>query len=247
MAAPAVSIRAYDASPLPHHSAIINFTPWKLHTSITLERPHAPSIPSLSNLTRAVQHPIFMPLPHDNVQTHLYIERILSRKVAVVGCCNSTSPARWVVKFNASDWASRWHLHKELAAYAACEGLQGEDVPVFYGEWGIAGMDPAACSVLLMEYVAPGTTIVALQAGVDRENIGGRERLVRGAVLATERVNRCGVAHRDLSGENMMVAEGGRVVIVGFAWAAVGRLRSADRWSLFQMGFLTAWDVPEME
>lgn len=118
---------------------------------------------------------------------------------------------------------------------------------MFYGEWGIAGMAPGACSVLLMQYVAHGTTIAALQATGDWENIGGRERLVRVAVLATERVNRCGVAHRNLSGENIIVAEGGRVVIVGFAWAAVGGLSSADRWSLFQMGFLRAWDVPELE
>lgn len=108
-------------------------------------------------------------------------------------------------------------------------------------------MAPDTCSVLLMEYVAPGTTVAALRACVGWENMGDREGLVRVAVLATERVNRCGVAHRNLSGENMIVAEGGRVVIVGFAWAAVGGLRSADRWSLFQMGFLTAWDVPELE
>lgn len=74
----------------------------------------------------------------------------------------------------------------------------------------------------------------------------GRESLVRAAVIAAERINRCGVAHNGLGDDNMIVAEGGRVVIVGFAWARVGGYMGADRWSLFQMGFLTAWDVPEL-
>lgn len=227
-------------------SALIKYTPWKLHTQITLERAHAPIVRSLSDLPRAVHHPIFTFLPSGAVHTQLYVERTLSHNVAVVGCCNSTSPARWVVKFYASDWASRWHLHKELAAYDVCESLQGKHVPVFYGEWRIAGTGPDACSALLMEYVAPGTTIAALRDAVGSEDVECRESLVRAVVLAVERVNRCGVAHRHLGGENMIVADGGRVVIVAFGWAAVGGSAGADRWSLFQMGFLTSWDVPEL-
>lgn len=212
-------------------SALIKYTPWKLHTRITLERSHAPTVPSVSNLPHSAHHPIITSLPNGAVHTHLYIERILTPKVAVVGCCNSASPARWVVKFHASDWASRWHLAKELAAY---DVLQGQDVPVFYGKWRIAGTNPDACSALLMEYVVPGRTIAA--EGQRSESV----------VRAVERVNRRGVEHRNLCAENVIVANGGRVVLVGFGWAAVGGYIGADRWSLFQMGFLTAWDVPEL-
>lgn len=228
--APLAEVPASDAPTYPM-SALIKYTPWRLHTQITLQRTHAPTVPSLSKPAHSVHHPMTMSLANGVVHTHLYIERILSPKVAVVGCCNSASPARWVVKFYASDWASRWHLDKEIAAY---DVLQGQDAPVFYGKWTIAGMNPDACSALLMEYVLPGTTIAA-------------EGQRRGSVVrAVERVNRCGVEHRNLTAENVIVGDGGRVVLVGFGWAAVGGFIGADRWSLFQMGFLTAWDVPEL-
>lgn len=244
MAALPIDIRSSNTPPPTYEPAIIKYTPWKLHSCVTLERLHAPSIAPSSNHTRAVSHPNFTSLLNGSVQIVLFIERILSRKVAVVGICSSSSPTRWVVKFLASDWASRWHLNKELNAYATCEGLQGKDVPFFYGEWRIAGTDPDSCSALLMEYVAPATTISALR---DRgwEGVGSSKSLVRAAVLAIEKINRCRVAHNNLCAEDMVFMEEGRVVIVGFAWAAVG-YRSADRWSLFQMGFLTGWDVPEL-
>lgn len=234
---------AADSTPAPPPTgAIIKYTPWKLHTQITLERPHAPALSPPSQRTRLVHHPISTTLPSGGVQTNLYIERLLSRTVALVASCNSASAARWVVKFYASDWESRWHLAKELAAYDACSVLQGADVPVFYGEWSIAGTAPDACCALLMEHVAPGTTVVELQGEIGWEDMG----LTRAVVVAVESVNRCGVAHRNLCGGNMVVGETGGVVIVDFGWAAVGGSRCADRWSLFQLGFLTAWDVPEL-
>lgn len=244
MAALLKGLRAPNAASPSRQCALIKYTPWNLHSRITLERPHALSIVAPTDPTRTVTHPTFTQLPSGSVQLHLYIERILSRQVAVVGICSSTNTARWIVKFVASDWASRWHLHKELGAYAACESLQGTDVPVFYGEWRIVGTGPGSCSALLMEYVVPGTTIASLRGGEGWEM--ERKGVVRAAVRTVENVNRFGVAHNDLGAENMIVAQGRRVVVVGFGWASVGGYTGADRWSLFQMGFLTTWDVPEL-
>lgn len=246
------------AAPAPS-SALITYTPWKLHTQVTLERPHAPRGPArqLDGRMRAVQLPVFTTLPSGGVRATLYVERVLSRRVAVVADCDSTSSARWAVKFYAVDWVSRWHLDTENAAYAACAGLQGKEVPVFYGQWSVGGILSNACCALMMEFVLPGITIAEFRNRIGQleaeEAALARGRLVRlqsAAVAAVERVQTCRVVHLDVAGETMVVAveEGGqeRVVLVGFAWAMVGVVdggwKMGDRWALFQMGFLDRWD-----
>lgn len=108
-----------------------------------------------------------------------------------------------------------------------------------------------------MELVVPGTTIMQLrdeglleeeeeeEGGLVVASRGKRAWLQTAVVMAVDRVNACGVVHRDLGSENIVVVAGERgdgVVILDFGWATVeveGRLRTGDRWSLFQMGWLT--------
>lgn len=244
---------------LAPESAMILYTPWKLHTQVTLERTHAPSAPSRHRdpQMRLVQLPVFTTLPSGGLRATLYVERVLSRRVAVVADCNSTSSARWAVKFYAFDWVSRWHLDKENAAYAACATLQGKEVPVFYGQWSIGGTLANACCALMLEFPLPGTTIAELRNGMvelQEEQLAlARGRLVRlqnAAVAAVDRLKPCRVVHLDISGESMVIAavEDGQegVVLVGFAWAMVevvdGGWKMGDRRALFQMGFLERWD-----
>lgn len=239
-------------------SAMITYSPWKLHTQVTLERTQAPFIPPghVDGPMRAVQLPFCTTLPSGGSQATFYVERVLSRRVAVVADCNNTSSARWAVKFYAFDWVSRWHLDKENAAYAACAKLQGREVPLFYGQWSIVGTSANACCALMMEFVLPGTTIAELRDGMDGGAQGrrtARGRLVRlqnAAVAAADRLQACRVLHLDLGPGNMVVAanEEGQegVVLVGFAWAMVevvdGGWKMGDRWTLFQLGFVERWD-----
>lgn len=239
-------------------SAMIVYTPWKLHTQVTLQRTQAPFIAChVDGPMRAVQLPVFTILPSGGIQATLYVERVLSRRVAVLADCNSASSARWAVKYYAFDWVSRWHLGKENAAYAACAKLQGKEVPLFYGQWGIVGTSGNACCAVMMEFVLPGTTIADLRDGMvalaAEELALAHCRLVRlqdAAVAAADRLQACRVLHLDLSAENMVVVaeEEGQegVVLVGFARAMVevvdGGWKMGDRWALFQMGFLERWD-----
>lgn len=242
-----------------HGSSVIKYNPWKLHTQITLQRSRTPSVPSQPDLAthiRPVQHPDFTSVPPGStVQIKLYIERLLSHTVAVVADCDSISPARWVVKFYPSDRASLWHLNNELTAYAACQALQGAEVALFYGQWSIDAFPAHSCCALLMELVVPGTTIVELRdAGLLEEEEGDlvagaargkRAWLQTAVVMAVARINACGVVHQNLGSENIVVVagEGGDgVVILDFGWSTVEAeegFRTGDKWSLFQMGWLT--------
>lgn len=238
--------------------AMVIYTPWKLHTQVTLERTCAPSVPirQLPARNRAVQLPVFTALPSGHVEATFYVERVLSRRVAVVADCTTASSTRWVIKFYAFDWVSRWHLDKENAAYAACKSLQGNEVPLFYGQWSIGGTSANTCCALMMEFALPGTTIAEIRDGMvelEGEELAlARGRLVRlqnMVVAAVDQLQACRVLHLDLAGDNMVVAvemEQEAVVLVGFSWAMVqvvdGGWKMGDRWTLFQMGFLESWD-----
>lgn len=148
-----------------------------------------------------------------------------------------------------------WHLKKEINAYKACEAIQGAEVPVFYGKWTICGTPEGACSAMLLEFVAPGTTISELRDGFKFLQEGEEKQRARlrlselhsSGTRAVDRINKCGVVHLDLFGENMVVVAGGKrtgecVVIVDFDNAMVTGVDKGwagyEHWDLFHMSFM---------
>lgn len=243
-------------SPVAVESRVINYVPWKLHTQVTLEC-DIDSIPHLGQPTPTIEHkdwvrpesnrqrPFHLPtmttLASGKQQITMYVERLLSRTVAMVADCqNVTDPTspRWVVKFYPSDFEARWRLKQELEAYEACEALHGAEVPVFYGQWEISEAPAGACSALLMEFVSPGRTVneireefKLLPEGVEKRKARLRlAHLHSSATRAVDRINESKVVQCNLRGENMLAADGWRgtwcgvsVVIVDFAHAMVMR------------------------
>lgn len=206
---------------------------------------------------RAIRLPAITTAASGNAQITMYVERVLSRSVAVLADCNSgiaTTGVRWAVKFYASDEYSLWHLRKEVNAYKACEAIQGAEVPVFYGQWSIRGTLEGTCSAMLMEFVSPGTTICELRDGFkflrEEEKRAARVRLAElhsSGTRAVDRMNKCGVVHLDLFGENMVVVAGGRrtgegVVVVDFGNAMVAGVdrgwATYEHWDLFHTSFM---------
>lgn len=257
-------------SPVFPASGMIKYAPWKLHTQLTLESDTNPAHPIETNATETKERiwprshpqrtghaPHTTLSPSGKFQLNMYVERLLSRKVAVLADCRGSADptTRWVAKFYASDQSSLWHLKKELNAYAACRAVQGAEVPVFYGQWEIRDTPADACFALLMEFVSPGTTIGELRDGLKVLPEGEEKRLARlrlaelhsSGTRAVDRVNECEVMHLDLFGENMVIAAGGRttgesVVLVDFSNAMVSGVDAGwgtyEHWTLFHMAFM---------
>lgn len=137
-------------------------------------------------------------------------------------------------------------LQNEVAAYAAAKPLQGRDIPHFYGTWDIPGA--THLGVLLLEYIAPGTTIAALKHAGEYQRVRG----LRGsAERALQALHGRGVRHGDLVARNMMVAScegvGERVVVVDFDCAKVEGLEGLKRHWADWVFFKEAFKVPEEE
>lgn len=147
------------------------------------------------------------------------ITRVFTRAAAVV---TTTTGKSYIAKLFSPLHTRIAHslLQNEVAAYAAAKPLQGRDVPHFYGTWEIPGV--THLSVLLVEYIAPGTTIAALKRAGEYERVRG---LQGSAEKAVEALHARGVRHGDLVARNLIVAgcegKGQRVVVVDFDCAKV--------------------------
>lgn len=102
--------------------------------------------------------------------------------------------------------------------YKSCNGLQRVEIPYFYGVWKIARKTLPAGSVILTEYIDPGTTITDIRdAAASDETPRLRLRALKNSAMSAIRaLKKHGVVHNDISGGNLVVSatEGKEVVVV---------------------------------
>lgn len=162
----------------PQHTMLDQFDEWILDSSVQLEFiPHVVPIHGADGDSRT-----FTRSPdsgfHDEAPTpglrkfhavpttvdatgrhtaSLVVERVITKNVALLATADRS--VRVIGKhFGLHRNASRW-LTKELAAYAACEALQGIDIPYLHGVCRTVQSSPFSNIVLLTEFIEPGTTI----------------------------------------------------------------------------------------
>lgn len=164
-----------------------------------------------------------------NQTTSLLVERLITKNVAVL---TTVDKSLHVIgkHFGLHHDAPIW-LGKELAAYAACVQLQGDEIPYLYGVCRVVQSSPFANIILLMECIEPGTTIADLVHDAyfvydtdDDEEIARLNKLQETGTRAMHSLHARHVIHNDLAGRNMLVSnerDDERLVLVDFDCAMV--------------------------
>lgn len=160
----------------------------------------------------------------------LTIVRIVKSGVAVV----TDGQTQFVAKVfpRHSDPSPYKPFAHELAVYAACAGLQGVCIPYLYAVGHVPEFDT---SLLLLEFVGSGTTIanvITKLEEADDMDWTELENLETEAVTALQALHQQKVVHRDIAGRNMVLNDGGGIVMIDFGAARVidndlARFRSA--------------------
>lgn len=169
--------------------------------------------------------------------TTLLVERVITKNVAVLTTADRT--LRVIGKhFGLHHDAPVW-LSKELAAYAACLPLQGDEIPYLHGVTRVLQSSPFANIVLLAEYIDPGTSIADLVHDAyavydtdDPAEVARLQKLQETATRAVHAMHARRVIHNDLAGRNMLVVMDAEeyVVLVDFDCAMVFEKETERFW-----------------
>ncbi|KAL0630672.1 hypothetical protein Q9L58_010477 [Maublancomyces gigas] len=204
--------------PQTNVSNAVTFTGWRVNQLVTLKstsnlRAHSrdSGFHEIEDRKRRDYHSPFTTAGETAI---IYrVQEIFTFAVAVLSPHGSSSLSTNVVaKIPYSDD----HLSTELRAYEVLSPLQGDCVPYCYGTGTIDGR-----SVLLTEYIAPGTTIASLESSCDRSRAVA---LKTSAIAALQSIHSHGVIHKDACGRNLLVCgvgEDEKVVVADFDIARV--------------------------
>lgn len=218
------------------------FNRWTLNSSVTMKNvPEFPNRPVTFEMTVRSRRPsrnrtLYNYLEYTNygptINREFTIEHIITDTVAVL-TINAENDICCLAKLFAHPDSPEL-LAKEIAVYNACQSLQGNEIPYFYGVWQITSPPAFALIVLLTEFVQPGTTIAELRSAARDlpadtnaldHALNHLSALQKTGTSAMEALHRHGVIHKDPVGRNLVVSEDelGResVVIVDFDLAQV--------------------------
>jgi len=132
------------------------------------------------------------------------VDEVLSEDVVRGIPLNSTDIGRMVLKFFPADSAK---MLSEILAYKALEPVQGSTVPQFIGVFTVDGFSGYALGLCAVDGVT-------LQEHFETE--AASIELFRSAWSQLCVVHDCGVAHRDVRAENILIKHDRSVVIIDF-------------------------------